>query len=69
MASLLFQALAELAPVATWVAVFVAAIIAVFTVYVGVAMLAALFATDERQAKLRYRVFRDLLLLFARKGR
>ncbi|MBB5629843.1 hypothetical protein [Sphaerisporangium krabiense] len=56
-------------PAAAWATVFGAAIVAVFTLYVGIAMVAALRATDERQAKVRYRIFRDLLWLFRRQGR
>ncbi|MBB4704250.1 hypothetical protein [Sphaerisporangium siamense] len=61
--------LAEMGPAAAWVAVFAAAIVAAFTLYVGIAMVAALRATDERQAKVRYRIFRDLLRLFRRQER
>ena len=60
----LLRALTELGPLATWVALFLAAIIAVFVVYVGIALRAVLRAPDREQREIRYRVFRDLLDLF-----
>lgn len=48
-----------------WVLVFIAAVIAVFVVYVGIAMYAVLRATDPEQRKVRYQVFRDLLQCFS----
>lgn len=49
---------------ANWIAIFIAAITAVFTLYVGIAMCAALRATDPSQQKIRYKIFRDLLRFF-----
>ncbi|MEU7942379.1 hypothetical protein [Microbispora bryophytorum] len=69
MVGLLRQMLAEVGSATAWVAVFVAAIIAVFTLYVGITVVAVLRAADEQQAKIRYRIFRDLLRLFHGKGR
>ena len=69
MVGLLRQMLAEVGPVTAWVAGFTAAVIAVFALYVGIAMWAALRAADEQQAEVRYRIFRDMLQLFHRKGR
>jgi hypothetical protein len=60
----LLGALMELGPLATWFALFFAAIIAVFAVYVGIALRAVLRAPDREQREIRYRVFRDLLDLF-----
>ena len=44
-------------------------VIAVFVVYVGIAMMVVLRTDDVRKAEIRYRVFRDLLGLFRRRGR
>jgi len=63
MLEVLLRTSAELGPVATWLAIFVAAIIAVFVFYVGVALWAVLRAS-EQQRDVRYQVFRDLLDLF-----
>lgn len=60
--------LAELGPATVWAAALIACVIVLFALYVGVAMVATLRATDHEQAKLRYRVFRDLLSVF-RRGR
>ena len=64
----LLRSLAELAPCAMWITVFFAAVVAVFVVYVGVALWATLRASDPEQQKVRYQVFRDLISLF-RRGR
>jgi len=60
--------LAEVAPETLWIPVFFAAVIAVFVLYIGIALWAVLRAKDPGQRKVRYRVFRDLLDLF-RRGR
>ena len=44
------------------------AVVAVFVLYIGVAMTAALWSRDPVRAKIGYRIFRDLLSLF-RRGR
>jgi hypothetical protein len=64
MLDVLLRSLAELGPVATWFALYVAAIVAVFVLYVGIALRAVLRATDTEQREIRYQVFRDLLSLF-----
>jgi hypothetical protein len=66
---MLLRLAAGLGPAAAWVAVFVAAVVAVFVLYVGVAMRAVLRADDPEQARIRYRVFADLLGLFRLRGR
>ena len=48
--------------------VFIAAVVAVFVVYVGVALIAALFAHDTGQQETRHKILCDLLDLF-RRGR
>jgi hypothetical protein len=58
----------EFGPGAMWFLVFIAAVVAVFVLYVGIALFATLCAHDEPQAKIRYQIFRDLLDLF-RHGR
>lgn len=66
----LLRLLAEIDPGVIWVFIFIAVIVAVFVIYVGV----ALWATLRRpkypgQQELSYRVFHDLLDLFRRGGR
>jgi len=65
MLGILFCTFTEAGPVAIWAAIFVTAIIAVFVLYVGVALWAALRASEQQQ-QVRYQVFRDLLDLFRR---
>jgi hypothetical protein len=60
---------AEVGAAASWIVIFIAAVIAVFVAYVGVALYATLRATDPEQQKLRYKVFRDLLRIFAGRWR
>lgn len=60
--------LAEIGPQVIWVFVFIAAIVAVFVVYVGIALWATLRARDPEQRQVRYQIFHDLLDLF-RRGR
>jgi hypothetical protein len=64
MMEMLLRFQAGLGPATAWVAVFFAAVVAVFVLYVGVALRAILRASDPEQAKIRYRVFADLLGLF-----
>jgi len=56
---------AEAGSAATWIAVFAALMVAVFVLYVGIAMHATLHARDPEQTKIRYQIFRDLLALFS----
>lgn len=60
------RAVAGLGPDAMWLAKFCAAVVAVFIVYVGIAIWATLRAPDPEQRKVRYQIFRDLLDLFLR---
>jgi hypothetical protein len=57
---------AEASPQVTWAVIFFAAIVAVFVVYIGIAMWATLHARDPDQRQVRYQVFRDLRDLFLR---
>jgi len=68
MGSTLSGSFPEMVPGLGWIAGFAAAITTVLIVYLGVAMLATLRATDTAKAEIRYRVFRDLLQLFQRRG-
>jgi hypothetical protein len=68
MLSTLLRVLADLGPAAAWIAAFLAAITAVFVLYIGIAIWATLRALDPEQRKVRYQIFRDLLDLF-RSGR
>lgn len=69
MLKVLLRSFAEFGPGAVWIAVFFAAVVAVFVLYVGVAMWAILRARDPDQIKIRYRVFADLVGLFRFRGR
>jgi hypothetical protein len=64
----LFRTLADLGPGASWIATFCAAVVAVFVMYIGIAIWATLRASDPDERKIRYQIFRDLLDLF-RRGR
>lgn len=52
-----------------WLVIFIAAVIAAFTLYVGIAMCATLRANDPDLRKIRYQVFRDLLHFFGGRWR
>jgi hypothetical protein len=60
--------MAEVGPQVTWVSIFIAAVVAVFVLYVGIALWVTLHAKDPRKQKISYQVFHDLLDLF-RRGR
>jgi len=62
----MLRVIAEVGPGAMW---FCAAVVAVFVLYVGVALFATLRASDEQQRNVRHELFRDLLSLFRRGGR
>lgn len=64
----LLRVSAAVGPSATWIAKFCAVVMAVFVLYVGIAIWATLRAADPEQRKVRYQIFRDLLDLF-RHGR
>lgn len=69
MLDILLRLFAEVGPGVTWIAVFLAAVVIAFVLYVGIAMLAIFRAQDSEQIKVRYRVFSDLLSLFHRRRR
>jgi hypothetical protein len=60
------RAIAEVGPGAMW---FCAAVIAVFVLYVGVALFATLRAPDDEQRTVCHEMFRELLDLFHRGSR
>lgn len=64
MLDVLLQMSSELGPVATWLAVFWATIVAILVLYLGIALRAVLRATDKGRREVCYQVFRDLLDLF-----
>lgn len=55
---------AELGPTAFWFAMFIAAVITVLMVYLGIALSATLRATDKDRREVCYKVFYELLDLF-----
>jgi hypothetical protein len=64
----LLRLMTQLSSAARWTAIFIAAVIAVFVAYTGIAMCATFRACDPEQRKVRYQVFRDLLRWFGRGG-
>jgi hypothetical protein len=64
----LVRLMAELGLVASWLAIFFAAVIAVFVLYVGITLWAILRPGDLEHQILRYQVLRDLLDLFRRRS-
>jgi hypothetical protein len=62
----LLHTLTEVGVAASWVGTIIAAVVVIFVLYVGIALYAVLHASDEKQQKVRYRVFRDLLKVFVR---
>ena len=54
----------EVGTAASWIFIFIAAVTAVFALYVGAAMNAVYRASDPDQRNIRYKVFRDLLRFF-----
>jgi hypothetical protein len=62
----LLRLLAGAGTAASSIIFFIAAIIAVFTAYIGIAMWATYRAHDPEQRKIHYRIFRDLLRIFGR---
>lgn len=65
----LLRLTAEVGPEAAWAMVLIAAVIATFMLYLGVAICAALRAKDTEQGKISYQIFKDLLGLFDRPRR
>jgi hypothetical protein len=61
--------MAEIGPQVIWVFIFIAAIVAVFVLYVGIALWVTLCAKDPRKQKISYQAFHDLLDLFRRGSR
>jgi hypothetical protein len=49
--------LVQVGTTASWIVFFIATIVAVFVVYIGIAMGATLRASDPEQQKMRYRIF------------
>ena len=64
----LLRLMAEIGPQVIWVIIFIAAIVATFVLYIGIALWVTLRTKDPRRQKISYQVFRDLLDLF-RRGR
>jgi hypothetical protein len=63
---LLFRMAVELGSEAVWMVFFFAAVVAVFVVYLGIAMRETLRERNPEQQQVRYQIFRDLLELFRR---
>jgi hypothetical protein len=67
MFEMLVRAVTDLGPDALWIAMFCAVIVAVFVLYIGIAMWATIRAPDPQARKIRYQMFHDLLDLFRRR--
>ena len=52
--------------VAPWFSIFVASVVSVFVVFIGVSMSVALLYDDKVRADRAFEIFRDLLNLFGR---
>jgi hypothetical protein len=65
----LLRFLAEIGPGVIWVFIFIAAVMAVFVLYIGIALWAIFRARDPEQRQVWYQIFRDLIDLFRRRGR
>jgi len=63
---LLFRVLVELGSEAVWIVFFFGAVVAVFVLYLGIALRETLRERDPERQQIRYQVFRDLLELFRR---
>ena len=61
----LLRLIAVIGPQVTWVFIFIAAVVAVFVLYIGIVIWVTLRAPDP---EVGYKIFRDLLDLF-RRGR
>jgi uncharacterized membrane protein YhiD involved in acid resistance len=59
--ALLLRLADALGPAAGWTLIFLAAVAAVFVLFVGIALRAVLRASDQEQRQVRYQIFRDLL--------
>lgn len=57
------------APEAIWIVKFVAALIALFALYVGIVLAAILLAKEKGIKELYYHVLRELLKIFCRRPR
>jgi hypothetical protein len=68
------RVVAEAGPSARWVMTLYAGVIVALTLYLGIAMIAAITTGDEKRREVCYRIFRDLIeffheALFRRRGR
>lgn len=68
MSNTLLRVAAAVGPSASWIAIFCAAVVAVFVLCIGIAIWATMHAPDDKQRNVRYQIFHDLLELF-RRGR
>jgi hypothetical protein len=69
MLKLLLRLAATTGPEAMWIVIFIMGVVAVFVLYIGVAMAATLRAKDPDQGNICYKVFSDLVGLFGRRRR
>jgi hypothetical protein len=66
---LLLRLAATTGPEAMWIIGFIMGVVAIFVLYIGVAMVATLRAKDSDRGKICYKVFSDLVGLFGRRRR
>ena len=67
MSTLLLRIAAVAGPAASWLCIFLAVIAAVFVLYLGIALLAAIYAPTPEKQRARYEVFCALLSVFQRR--
>jgi hypothetical protein len=65
----LLRLMAEIGSQVAWVFIFIAAVVAIFVIYVRIALWGTLLAKDPKQQKISYQIFRDLLDLLRRGSR
>jgi hypothetical protein len=58
------RVLAEAGPPARWLAALFAGVIATFTLYLGIVMIAAISTGDENRREVCYKIFHDLVEFF-----
>ena len=61
MQALLLRLVDASGPAADRILIFLAAMVAIFVLYLGIAMRAVLRVPDQDQRQVRYQIFRDLL--------
>lgn len=67
MLDMLPRLLAAAGAMASWISILVVAVVALFVIYIGVAMAAALLASDAKQQRIRLKILQSLLGILVRR--